>query len=83
MVILKITRWFSYVFTGIVVLFIGTYYAFYKFDQSPPINESTKTCLITGASSGIGRSIAVEMVKRGWKVAGIARHEEKLKRSRT
>ncbi len=49
------------------------------FDCVPPINETTKTCLVTGASSGIGLEISREMIKRGWIVIGIARREEKLK----
>jgi len=48
------------------------------FDRIPPINETTKTCLITGASSGIGYNMAREMIKRGWKVIGIARKQDKL-----
>lgn len=47
-------------------------------DRIPPINGTTKTCLITGTSSGIGREIAREMVKRGWLVLGIARQQKKL-----
>jgi 3-hydroxy acid dehydrogenase/malonic semialdehyde reductase len=42
------------------------------------INESTKTCLVTGASSGIGQHLAIEMVNRGWKVIGVARRIELL-----
>ena len=49
------------------------------FDQSPAINQTSKTCLLTGASLGLGKHLAIEMVKRGWKVIGIARREEKLK----
>ncbi len=49
-------------------------------NRVPPINEATKTCLITGASSGIGYEIAREMVARGWKVIGVARREENLKK---
>lgn len=78
MIILNIFKWFSYLFTGLVVLGIGLHIIFSKFDQSPPINEKTKTCLITGASSGIGYNIAREMVARGWKVVGVARNQEKL-----
>jgi len=35
-------------------------------------------CLITGASSGIGKSIAYEMVQRSWLVIAIARSHDKL-----
>jgi len=47
-------------------------------DRAAPINISTKTCLITGASSGIGQNLAIEMVKRGWTVIGVARRTELL-----
>ena len=33
----------------------------------------TKVCIITGASSGIGRATAENMLKRGYKVYGISR----------
>ncbi len=33
---------------------------------------------ITGASSGIGRGVALEMARRGWTVAAIARREAEL-----
>lgn len=49
------------------------------FDKNPAINDSTKTCVVTGASSGIGRELALQMVKRGWKVIGIARRGNLLK----
>ena len=47
-------------------------------DKTVPINTSTKTCLITGASSGIGYSLAQEMVNKGWTIIGLARRTEKL-----
>lgn len=47
-------------------------------DRLAPINMSTRTCLITGASSGIGEQFAIEMIKRGWKVIAIARRAENL-----
>ena len=37
-----------------------------------------KYCLVTGASSGIGKHIACEMVGRGWKVIAIARRGDEL-----
>ena len=79
MIVLNIAKWFSYVFTSLVVLFICIRFVALLFEQRPPINEATKTCLITGSSQGIGRSLVFEMVHRGWKVIGIARNEEKLK----
>jgi len=42
-------------------------------DKNNPINLSTKTCIVTGASSGIGRELGLQMMQRGWKVIGIAR----------
>ena len=39
-----------------------------------------KTCLITGASSGIGESLARLLIKDGWLVVGIARRTEKLEK---
>lgn len=38
-----------------------------------------KTYIITGASNGIGASLSREIAKRGGKVIGISRNEEKLK----
>ena len=39
----------------------------------------TKTALITGASSGIGRGIAHKFGQEGWEVTLVARREENLK----
>src|ERR1700738_409119 len=37
-----------------------------------------KIALVTGASSGIGKAISRELVKRGWQVVGVARSADKL-----
>lgn len=37
-----------------------------------------KTALITGASSGIGRELALELTRRGWRVALLARRKDLL-----
>jgi short-subunit dehydrogenase len=39
---------------------------------------STPTCLVTGASSGIGRSFAEELARRNWRVIAVARDLERL-----
>lgn len=39
---------------------------------------STKVAVVTGASAGVGRSTAVELAKRGWDVALLARGEAGL-----
>jgi len=63
----------------IIFLLIVGYFAFQYFsNKTVPLNQTTKTCLVTGASSGIGKEIAKEMIKKGWKVIGIARREEFL-----
>ncbi len=35
-------------------------------------------CLITGASSGLGRALALEYAAQGWKVLAVARNVERL-----
>ncbi len=40
--------------------------------------EGPKTCLVTGASSGIGWHISKEMAGRGWRVVAVARRDKKL-----
>lgn len=62
-----------------VVLVLGSILIMRHIDKFAPINTATKTCLVTGASSGIGLELSREMVKRGWRVIGIARRENKLK----
>ena len=41
--------------------------------------EEKKVIWITGASSGIGRSLAIKFAKEGWIVAASARRENLLK----
>ena len=41
--------------------------------------DTNSTCLITGASSGIGREFARILAKRGYSVTIVARREERLK----
>ncbi len=43
----------------------------------PPPSKSS-TCLVTGASSGIGREFARELARRGHGVTAVARREERL-----
>lgn len=78
MLLLKILQWLSYIFVGLCAAYIGFRWIVLLTERRS-LNEATKTCLITGASSGIGKAIAVEMAHRGWRVIGIARNEEKLK----
>ena len=37
-----------------------------------------KTIIITGASSGVGRALAIHFAKENWNVAAIARSSERL-----
>lgn len=46
-----------------------------------PMNEKDqKIALVTGASSGIGEALSRELAARGWKIYGVARSEDSLKR---
>jgi NADP-dependent 3-hydroxy acid dehydrogenase YdfG len=40
--------------------------------------SESRTAIVTGASSGIGRAIAAELGRRGWAVALGARRTERL-----
>ncbi|WEH18551.1 SDR family oxidoreductase [Streptomyces sp. VNUA24] len=40
--------------------------------------EETRIAIVTGAGSGIGRAVAVELLRAGWSVALAGRREEKL-----
>ena len=42
------------------------------------MNENVKKIWITGASSGIGKALAIKFAKEGWKVAASARRENLL-----
>uniref|UniRef100_UPI000E697746 SDR family NAD(P)-dependent oxidoreductase n=1 Tax=Streptomyces europaeiscabiei TaxID=146819 RepID=UPI000E697746 len=41
-------------------------------------DNGTKIAIVTGAGSGIGRAVAVELLRAGWSVALAGRREEKL-----
>ena len=60
--------------TVILGIFLGLKF----FEKYIPVNERYHTCLVTGASSGIGCELARQMVHRGWKVIGIARRVQLL-----
>ncbi|WP_158692063.1 SDR family NAD(P)-dependent oxidoreductase, partial [Streptomyces aurantiacus] len=39
----------------------------------------SKTAVVTGAGSGIGRAVALELLRAGWSVALAGRREETLR----
>jgi len=42
-----------------------------------------KTAIVTGAGSGVGRATAIQLAERGYRVALVARTEEKLKETQS
>lgn len=62
----------------LLFIIIGGIGFYHWYEKRVPVNQTTKTCLVTGASSGIGQELVRQMVKRGWKVIGIARRAELL-----
>jgi short-subunit dehydrogenase len=69
---------FRYVLLTLLLIF-GLWLILAPFlEKTVSINDSTRVCLVTGVSSGIGLEIAKKMVKKGWRVIGIARRQNKL-----
>jgi len=69
----------KHIFLIFLICFVAVVILSFKFYEKRIYpNYISKVCLITGASSGVGREIAKEMVARGWKVIGIARRLELL-----
>ena len=46
--------------------------------ETMKVDLSGQTAIVTGASQGLGRAMAIELAKSGAKVACVARNEEKL-----
>jgi NADP-dependent 3-hydroxy acid dehydrogenase YdfG len=42
-------------------------------------DSPSKTAVVTGAGSGVGRAVAVELLRAGWSVALAGRHPETLR----
>ena len=61
------------ILTALVIIVAGYITISNLIPPKTSINKATKTCVVTGASSGIGLEISKEMIKKGWKVIGIAR----------
>jgi short-subunit dehydrogenase len=46
--------------------------------NTPSESKSAKTCLVTGASSGIGHATALDLLRAGYTVYGVARRVERM-----
>lgn len=42
-------------------------------------DASARTAIVTGAGSGVGRAVAIELLKRGWRVVLVGRREAPLR----
>ena len=66
------------IIVAVIVSIFASAHLFFNYLDRLSINQTTKTCLVTGASSGIGAEISREMINRGWKVVGVARRSALL-----